>query len=171
MLDLLGFRPQCSDIELQGLHEEALYMTFNCCHDLRGRITDQHFHFVHRARNRRPKDLPLSGGIIDRRGVRRELLAYIRYAAGLMPRLGNHQHTKPYGGQMDRGDIGGIVIALLLEKAPILFGFLEVHLNCPAHRIQFQYAMRLKVGVRSQEYRPVMLTGLRFFLRSNAANE
>ena len=72
---------------------------------------------------------------------------------------------------MDKGDIGGIVIALLLEKAQILFGFLEVHFNCPAHRIQFQYAMRLKVGVHSQEYRPVMFSGLRFFLRGNAANE
>ena len=141
MLDLLGFQPQCSGIELQGLHEEALYMTLNCCHDLRGRITDQHFHFVNRARNHRPKDLPQSGGIIDR-GVRRELLAYIRDAAGLMPRLGNHQHTKPYGGQMDRGDIGGIVIALLLEKAQILFGFLEVHFNRPAHLHQENRLLR-----------------------------
>ena len=81
MLDLLGFQPQCSAIELQGLHEEALYMTFNRCHDLRGRITDQHFHIVHRARDHRPKYLPQSGGIVDRRGVRRELLAYIRDAA------------------------------------------------------------------------------------------
>ena len=56
MLDLLGFQPQCSDIKLQGLHEEALYMTFNCCHDLRVRITDQHFHFFHRARNHRHKE-------------------------------------------------------------------------------------------------------------------
>ena len=82
MLDLLGFQPQCSDIKLQCLHEEALYMTFNCCHDLRGRITGQNFHFVHRARNHRLEDLPQSSGIIDRRGVRRELLAYIRDAAG-----------------------------------------------------------------------------------------
>lgn len=49
---------------------------------------------------------------------------------------------------MDRGDIGGIVIALLLEKAQILFSFLEVHFN-----------------------RPAMFSGLRFILRGNAANE
>ena len=34
MFDLLGFQPQYSDIKLQGLHEEALYMTLNRCHDL-----------------------------------------------------------------------------------------------------------------------------------------
>jgi len=31
---------------------------------------------------------------------------------------------------MDRGDISGIVIALLLEKARILFGFLEPKFLC-----------------------------------------
>lgn len=46
---------------------------------------------------------------------------------------------------MDRGDI---VIALLLEKTQLLFGFLEVHFN-----------------------RPAMFSGLRFILRGNAANE
>ena len=52
-----------------------------------------------------------------------------------------------------------------------MFGFPEVHLNRPAHRIELQYALRLKTGVRGQEYRPVMLAGLRFFLRGDAANE
>ena len=43
---------------------------------------------------------------------------------------------------MDGGNIRCVVIALLLKKSQMLLGFLEIHFDCPSHRIKFQYSLR-----------------------------
>jgi hypothetical protein len=98
------------------LHKETLYIVIDYLHELSGPIPKQYLQFVQRTRNDSPEDLPQPRGVIDRGGVRRELVPHIRDTVGWMQGPGNHQHTKPHGGQVDRGNIGGVMIALLLEE-------------------------------------------------------
>ncbi len=59
---------------------------------------------------------------------------------------------------MDRGDIRRIMVALFLQETQMLFGFFEIHLDCPAHGIEFKDLCPRQGGIGGQEYGPIMLT-------------
>ena len=50
-------------------------------------------------------------------GVGRDSVANIGNPTGLVRDLGDHEQAKTDGGQMNRGDIGGVVVRLFLEEA------------------------------------------------------
>ena len=72
---------------------------------------------------------------------------------------------------MDGSNIRRVVIALLLQKSQILLCFLEVHFDCPSHRIKLQNTLRRKTEIRCQKCSPIMFTNLRLILLDDAANE
>ncbi len=58
---------------------------------------------------------------------------------------------------MDGSQVGAVVDALFLEQSQMLFGFLEVHVNTPAQRVDLQHGAVLKMTSCRQKDRPVVL--------------
>ena len=64
-------------------------------------------------------------------GVVRQLSADIGKPTSLVRELRDRQQAKADGTQMNRSDIGGVMVRLFPEEAKMLLGFLEINLDLP----------------------------------------